>query len=322
MSDVRFDGQVVIVTGAGRGLGRAYALLLAERGATVVVNDLGGGLHGGGADASPAEQVVDEIRKAGGTALANTQDVSTSRGCNALVSAAVAEFGRVDGIIHSAGHSGFTPIPELHDGAWEAMLAVHLDAAFHLTRAAWPHFVRQGGGNLLYITSSGGLFGSKGLAHYGTAKTGLLGLARVVSVDGAEHHIRANVLAVEAYTRLTADALRDTPNLAKFFADNFKAEHVSPAAAWLLHPTCPANGHFFHSQGARFARIAVVEAHGYWKLDPTIEDLRDNFATVADFGDLGDSRIFESIEEYSAYAAGVQLGLGATPPEPDTVLPA
>ncbi|BBZ70588.1 SDR family NAD(P)-dependent oxidoreductase [Mycobacterium paraseoulense] len=321
MTEVRFDGQVVIVTGAGRGMGRAHALLLAERGATVVVNDVGSGMHGSGSDTGPADDVVAEIQTRGGNAIANFDDVSTSRGCDALVAAAVSEFGRVDAVLHNAGVFTFTPLAQIHDGTWDHIRSVSLDASLFLTRAAWPHFVAQGGGSVLYISSGAGLYGSPTLAHYGAAKTGMMGLARVAAHEGASANIRANVLAVGAHTRMTAHMLKDSPNLEKFWENYYRPELVSAAAAWLVHPDCTANGRFYEAMGSRVARFDYVESRGLCHLDLTVDDVRDHFAEIDEFGDLGSSHVFEDQVAYGEFLMKLHIEMGATPPEPDAVMP-
>ena len=274
MSEVRFDGLVVIVTGAGRGMGRSHALELARRGAHVVVNDI---------DGASAEAVARELD---GTALARPDDIATPDGCEQLVEAAVAELGRVDAVIHNAGIARTVPVEEMTEELIDEMLRVHLFGAIHLTRAAWPHFARQGGGRLLYISSAAGLYGVAGFTHYGPAKTGLLSLARVVALEGADHGIRANVLAVAAMTPMMEEILADQPEEAAWWRAHRRPEQTTPAAVWLVHPSCAAtNGRAYQARGGRVARVFVAENPGYLNPELTVEDVRDHFDEVEDLSE-------------------------------------
>jgi NAD(P)-dependent dehydrogenase (short-subunit alcohol dehydrogenase family) len=273
MTEVRFDGQVVVVTGAGRGMGRSHVLELAARGASVVVNDLG----------PSANDVAAEI---GASALARPADISSPAGCEELVAAAVAEYGRVDAIVHNAGIAHTVPIEEMTDELVEAMLRVHLFGAIHLSRAAWPHFVRQRGGRLLYISSAAGLYGVAGFTHYGPAKTSLLSLARVVALEGDALGIRANVLAVAAMTPMMEEILADQPEAAEWWRAHRRPEQTSPAALWLVHPACDAgNGRAYQARGGRVARIVIAENPGYFNPELTVEDVRDHFDEVEDMSE-------------------------------------
>lgn len=315
MSRVSFDGQVVIVTGAGRGQGRSHALALAERGATVVVNDLGGGMHGGGQDAGPAMSVVAEIEALGATAMADTCDVADPATGKVLVERTVERFGRVDAIIHNAGVFAFTPLPEITDAEWDQVVSVSLDAAFRLARAAWPHFVEQGGGRLLFIGSAAGLYGAAMHPHYGAAKMGLKGLSTALAVEGAAAGIRANTLAVGAFTRMAEEALSDSPNLSRFWRENYRAELVTPAALWLIHPDCGATGRIFQAFGSRFAEVRIAETVGLRKLDYTLEELRDGWATAVDPSDL---KVMDDMNHFQTYLQEAMVEMGAEPYVPDT----
>jgi len=209
MSDFSFDGRVAVVTGAGRGLGRSYARLLAERGASVVVNDLGGSIEGDGADAGPAQSVVEEIVAAGGRAVADTHDVSTQAGGEAIIDAAIEHFGRIDIVVNNAGIIRWAGLPEVDLANLEAHLAVHLVGSFNTTRAAWPHFVEQGYGRVVLTTSSG-LFGFDNNLSYAAAKAGVVGLARSAKLAGEPHGIKVNLIAPAAQTRMAGgDPLPD-----------------------------------------------------------------------------------------------------------------
>jgi NAD(P)-dependent dehydrogenase (short-subunit alcohol dehydrogenase family) len=318
MGKLDYEGRVFIVTGAARGMGRAHALELARHGARVVANDLGGDMFGSGADPAPAAAVVAEIEAAGGTALANGADIASSGGCEELVAAAVDAFGSVDGVLHNAGIGGFAPLAEMEEGAFEAMLRVHLYGALNLTREAWPHLER-GGGSLLYISSGAGLYGSPTLAHYAAAKLGVIGVARVAASEGRDSGIRANVLAVAAASRMMDHVMDETPNLKSWFHEYMRPELPAAAATWLLHPDCDVSGRIFQAFGPHFSEILIAETAGVDKLDMTAEDFRDGFARIEDregylvYADPDDfhARMFEFI------VAG-----GAAPPQPDKAAPA
>ncbi|MEI7999877.1 MAG: SDR family NAD(P)-dependent oxidoreductase, partial [Actinomycetes bacterium] len=196
-----FSGRVAVVTGAGRGIGRSYAHLLAARGATVVVNDLGGSIKGVGADAGPASAVADEIVAAGGTAVPDTHDLATEDGARALVDGAVDRFGRIDVLVHNAGIIRWARVPDADADNLSSHLAVHVGGAFHTTRAAWPHLAEQQYGRIV-ITTSAGLFGLPDNLSYATAKAAVIGLTRSLAATGAPLGITANCIAPAAVTRM------------------------------------------------------------------------------------------------------------------------
>ncbi|MFT4190057.1 MAG: SDR family NAD(P)-dependent oxidoreductase, partial [Comamonas sp.] len=200
-STYRFDGRVAVVTGAGRGIGRAYARLLAERGARVVVNDLGGTADGSGADDHPARRTADEINAAGGTAVADLHDVSTPEGGQAIVDAALEHFGRIDIVINNAGTVRYAAFPDITLDNLQHHIAVHLYGAFNTTQAAWPHFARQGYGRIV-LTGSAGMFGMDNNLSYAAAKAAMIGFANSAALTGAAHGIKINTIAPNALTRL------------------------------------------------------------------------------------------------------------------------
>ncbi len=278
MSGYRFEGRVAIVTGAGRGIGRAYARLLAERGAHVVVNDLGGSMEGVGVDAGPASTVVAEIAAAGGTALADHHDVATTDGAQAVVDAAVEQYGRVDIVINNAGIIRWAGLPDVDAANLEQHLAVHVFGSFNTTRAAWPHMVDQGYGRIVMTTSSG-MFGLPANLSYATAKAGVIGMTRSLTVAGAAHGIKVNLIAPAAMTRMAGGP---TDEVAE--DDPMAPDLVAPMAAFLAHEDCPVSGEIYAAGAGRFARFFIATTAGYVQATsvPTVEDIAEHWAEIND----------------------------------------
>ena len=276
---IRFDGRVAVVTGAGAGLGRAYALELAARGAKVVVNDLGGARDGSGAgSAGPADRVVEEIRAAGGEAVANYDSVATPEGGEALIRQAVAAFGRVDILINNAGILRDKSLLKMTSEEWDRVLAVHLDGAYHVTRPAFRQMREQHYGRIILTTSAAGLFGNFGQSNYSAAKLALLGLMNTLKLEGEKYNIKVNTVAPVAATRLTEDIL--PPDL---FA-RLKPEFVTPLVLYLSSETCGETGQVFNAGLGYFNRAAIVTGPGVLigdgRTPPTPEDIESRWQAI------------------------------------------
>ncbi|MFB7860078.1 SDR family NAD(P)-dependent oxidoreductase [Rhodococcus qingshengii] len=297
--DMRFDGAVVVVTGAGRGLGREHALQFAVRGANVVVNDLGVTSDGDGNDVSVAQTVVDEIVAAGGTAVADTHSVADRGGAEAVVATAVNTFGRIDVLVNNAGIISYGALVDLTDDQWYRMQSVTVDGAYFMSRAAWPEFVKQGGGRIVNTTSNAGFAGCPQLGHYGTAKLAVAGLTKTLAQEGAEFGIFANAIAPMAITRMNRDAFFDgsesesgdwQADLRSGKVPMGPAEIVSPTVLWLAHPSTDINGEIFSTSSGKVARVAFVVGEGYFDPNHTPEGLRDNAKRIRELGNFLDPK--------------------------------
>ncbi|MBB5627712.1 SDR family oxidoreductase [Sphaerisporangium krabiense] len=274
MADLRFDGKVAVVTGAGHGLGRSHALMLAARGANVVVNDLGGALDGTGASTGPAAEVVELIAKDGGRAVANADDVSTPEGADALIRTALDVFGRVDVVVNNAGILRDKSFGKMTVEEFDAVLAVHARGSFLVSRAAFPHMKEQGYGRIVNTSSPSGLFGNFGQANYATAKMGLVGLTKTLGIEGARAGIKANAIAPMAWTRMTETLFPAE------YARKLGPEKVSPLVVFLAHESCPTSGEVFSVGAGRVARVFVAEGPGWRADDPSAEAIRDNWDAI------------------------------------------
>ena len=282
---IDFSDQVAIVTGAGRGLGRLYALDLARRGASVVVNDLGATMGGDGSDTRVADDVVDEVRADGGTAVASYDSVDSPEGGRAIVSAALEAFGRLDAVVSNAGILHTAPFDELSIDEWRRMLAVHLDGAFYLSQAAYRVMKAQSYGRFVFIASSAGLFGQPNSAHYAAAKAGTVGLAGVIAIEGAEHGILANCVLPFGYSRMVFELVgeRDEIEPEPGFLHAIEPELVVPVVVYLASRACQLSHHNFSACAGRFARVFVGLSEG-WVSDegnPSAEDIAEHLEQVA-----------------------------------------
>ena len=255
------DGKVVIITGAGGGIGRAHALLFASEGAKILVNDVGGARDGSSSEGSPADKVVAEVKAAGGTAIANHESVATAEGATALVRAAVSAFGRVDVLINNAGILRDKSFLKMDEAMWDAVIAVHLKGTFLCSQTFAKQLVAQGGGGrIVNTTSVSGMLGNFGQANYSSAKAGIYGLTRTMSIELQKHRVTVNAIAPIAKTRMTED-------LPMFQGvDTLTAEHIAPAALFLGSDLCgDRTGHVLAVAGARLYAFKVVETTGRFK---------------------------------------------------------
>ena len=266
MSELRFDERVAVITGAARGLGRSYALLLASRGAKVIVNDTGGGLGGEGVDPGPAEDAVREIRAAGGDATACAESVATPEGGKAIVNTALNRYGRIDILIHNAGITRRASVRDMTNEEFDAVLDVHLRGAFHVGQPAFAQMCDAGYGRIVLTSSIAGLYGEPSVVNYSVAKAGMIGLCNVLALDGADKGVKCNIILPSAVTRLAEG--RDTsayPPLGP--------ELVAPAVGWLAHESCAISGEMLIALGGRMARAYVVETPGVFRSEWSIEQV-------------------------------------------------
>lgn len=273
MPELRFDDRVAVITGAGRGLGRSYALLLASRGARIVVNDPGGSLKGEGLDAGPAEEVARQIRDLGGEAVACTASVATPEGGNAIIQAALDHFRRIDILIHNAGNVRPASLKEMTQADFDAVLDVHLRGAFHVVRPAFPLMCKAGYGRIVLTSSIGGLYGNHRVANYGVAKAGLIGLSNVVALEGAAEGVKCNVIVPGAVTRMAEgiDISAYPP---------MTPEQVAPVVGWLAHESCSITAEMLISIAGRVARAFIAESPGVYRSSWSIEDVAREMETI------------------------------------------
>jgi NAD(P)-dependent dehydrogenase (short-subunit alcohol dehydrogenase family) len=276
-----FEGKVVVITGAGGGLGKAHALAFASRGAQVVVNDLGGSVDGaGGSDA--ADLVVAEIRAAGGTAIANKASVADKAGAQSIIDDAVGAFGTIDILVNNAGILRDKSFKNMTLDEWDLVLAVHLDGTAYVTHAAWPIMYAKNYGRIVFTSSGSGIWGNFGQSNYGAAKMGMLGLMNVLAAEGASHNIKINCLAPAAATRMTANL----PGRPAIDVDNPPAERapalVTPAVLYMCSTAAPS-GRVFQAGGGRFSMAAMYSNPGVdLGVDATYESFVANIEQIFD----------------------------------------
>jgi NAD(P)-dependent dehydrogenase (short-subunit alcohol dehydrogenase family) len=285
MNALRFDGQVGIVTGGGRGLGRLYAMGLARRGASVLVNDLGGSSQGDGCDVSVANQVVAEIEAAGGVAAASSESVATPEGGQAIVDAALDRFGRVDIVINNAGIIKFTPFDEVTPEEWRKTLNVHLDGSFHVSQPAFRVMKKQGYGRFVFISSTFGAFGQMGTSSYATAKAGLLGLSNVVALEGAAHGIRSNAVLPVGFSRMVTDQESGgpIPPGRQAYYDAIRPELITPLVIYLASRECALSHRAIAACAGRYSRVFAGYGDGWLSeagSTPSAEDMAEQVARL------------------------------------------
>lgn len=278
MPELRFDSRVAVITGGGRGLGRAYALLMAARGAKVVINDLGVSMKGDDASAGPAEEVIEEIRAAGGEAIANSDSVATPEGAKAIIASALEAFGRVDILIHSAGNVRRAALRDMSYEDFESVLSVHLRGGFHMVREAFPLMCDQGYGRIVLTSSINGLYGKSDNVNYATSKAGLMGLSNTAAIEGAAHGVKSNLIVPAAVTRMSEGI--DT---SKF--PPMEPEMVAPAVAWLSHEDCSISGEMLVAMGGRIGRAYMAESRGVYHPSWTVEQVAAEIDAIRDNSD-------------------------------------
>jgi NAD(P)-dependent dehydrogenase (short-subunit alcohol dehydrogenase family) len=284
MSNLRLDGRVAAITGAGRGIGRAYALHLASLGAKVVVNDLGGSTLGVGTNTGPASNVVAEIRAAGGAAVANTADVSSVEGGASIVDTALVEFGRIDILVNNAGNMVWGALPEATIQTIDAHLDVHVRGSFHTCAAAWPHFLEQNYGRVV-LTTSVGMFGLPDNLGYAIAKASFIGMANSMTVGRGDRNINVNCIAPNAMTRLAARPGEDDTEVDPAQLEAMNPAFVAPMVAYLSHESCTVSGEVFVAGAGRFAKLFLAATPGYLHSGtepPTVDDVAANWAAIND----------------------------------------
>ncbi|RRV14793.1 SDR family oxidoreductase [Pseudomonas saudiphocaensis] len=274
---IRFDDKVVIVTGAGGGLGRAHALLFARHGARVVVNDLGGSAQGEGASRSAADQVVEEIRQAGGTAVANHDSVTDGE---KIVQQALDSFGRLDVVVNNAGILRDKSFHKMDEADWDSVYRVHVEGAYKVTRAAWPYMREQGYGRVIFTSSTSGIYGNFGQANYGMAKLGLYGLTRTLALEGRKSNILVNAIAPTGATRMTEGLI--PPQI----FEQLKPELVSPLVVYLASERCQETAGLFEVGGGWMGKVRWERSRGAG-FDPAagfdVEDVAVRWGDICSF---------------------------------------
>jgi len=277
---LRFDGKVVVITGAGGGLGKAYALAFAARGAKIVINDLGGSTSGDGSSSKAADNVVAEIKQMGGDAAANYDSVEDG---DKIIETAIKNFGRVDILINNAGILRDVSFNKMTDKDWDLINTVHLKGVYKCTKAAWPHMVKQNYGRIINITSAAGVYGNFGQVNYSTAKSGILGFTKSCALEGAKRNIYSNAICPIAASRMTETVMP------KDMLDDLKPDSIVPLALFMCHEESGVNSEVVECGGGWFATIRVERAQGAY-IPPkqgtwTGEDIKNKWGKITDYTD-------------------------------------
>ena len=318
---IDFTGQVALVTGAGRGLGRLYALDLARRGASVVVNDLGGTMRGNGADSAVADQVVDEIIQTGGRAVASYDSVASPEGGQAIVDAALEHYGRLDAVVSNAGIFNSVAFEQLSPGDWRDMLRVHLDGGFYLSQPAYKVMMEQKFGRFVFISSSAGNFGQPMEAHYAAAKTGLVGLSNVIAIEGAAHGINSNTVLPTGFSRMVTETVGDEKFLAESgFMRAIRPELVVPLVSYLASSNCTFTHRNYSACAGRYARVFVGLGNGWLADTDSGPDAEDIEAHLDDVSSTGEFIVPGSIVDEVLQVCELR-GISAMPDNTDVAFP-
>jgi len=284
-------GRTVLVTGSGGGLGRAHALLFAKHGCNLVINDLGGTMDGTGKGSAAADKVVDEIKAAGGKAVANYDSVSDKAGADNMIKTALDAFGSIDVVINNAGILRDKSFAKMEDADWDSIFAVHVKGAYLVTKAAWPHMRENKYGRVIMTASASGIYGNFGQTNYSAAKNALVGLGQTLALEGEKYNIKTNIIAPVAVSRMTESLM--PPNVHELI----RPEVVSPLVVYLCADSCDANGELYEVGAGNFARIETLRADGL-RLDPrkeiSVEQIAENWAQI---NDMSKSSILRSIGE-------------------------
>lgn len=273
MPELRFDNRVAVITGSGRGLGRSYALLLASKGAKIVVNDPGGSLRGDGVEIGPAETVVREIKALGGQAVACTESVATPAGGKAIIQSALDTYGRIDILIHNAGNVRRGSLKDMSFEDFDAVLDVHLRGAFHVVRAAFPAMSKAKYGRVVLTSSIGGIYGNHNVVNYSVSKAGLIGLSNVIALEGAPDGVKSNIILPGAVTRM-AEGL----DISAY--PPMEPELVAPVVGWLSHEACSISGEMLVSVAGRIAKAYVAETRGVYRPSWTIDQVNNEINAI------------------------------------------
>ena len=276
MGDVNFENKTVVVTGAGNGLGKAYALEFANRGANVVVNDIGGSVNGEGSENAPADVVVKEIIDNGGSAVANYDSVATKSGGESIIQSALSEFGGIHAVVNNAGILRDKSFAKMEEEDLNAIIDVHLKGTFFVCQPAFVQMKEQGFGRFVNVSSPSGLFGNFGQLNYGAAKMGIVGLTNVLAIEGAKYNIKANVIAPNAATRMTESLFGED------MANMLTVDNITPLVVFLASEQCDITHEIFSAGGGRFSRVGISTDVGYFNPSASAEDIHENIEKIRD----------------------------------------